>query len=68
MKAETAPAPLPQKAAAETASPAEQEQRIRALLSRLALFADLDGAQLALLASATQRQTYVPGDVIARRG
>jgi len=49
-------------------SPAEQEQRIRALLSRLALFADLDGAQLALLASATQRQTYVPGDVIARRG
>ncbi|MBZ0225889.1 MAG: Crp/Fnr family transcriptional regulator [Comamonas sp.] len=70
MKAETetAPAPLPQKAPTDTASAAEQEQRIRALLSRLALFADLDSAQLALLASATQRQTCVPGDVIARRG
>lgn len=68
MKAEITPWPTPEPVSSETASPAEQEQRIRALLSQLALFADLSRAEIAQLASATQRQTYAAGDVMARRG
>lgn len=68
MKAEPEPGQPPDKAPADTATPAEQEQRIRALLSQLALFADLDATQLAQLAGATQRYTHVAGDVIVHRG
>lgn len=67
MTADTAPGPGPEKGAAETSFEPEQ-QRIRALLSQLPLFAELDGAQLALLTSATQRHSHGAGDVIVRRG
>lgn len=68
MNAEPGTGPTPDPSSAETAFSSEQTQRIRALLSQLALFTDLDEAQLTELASATRRQAYAVGDVIVRRG
>lgn len=68
MNAEPASRPRGDPPSADTATPAEQEQRIRALLSQLPLFAGLNPAEIAQLASATQRRACAPGDVIVRRG
>lgn len=68
MTADTPSRHAPGKAATAPPSLVDQEQRIRALLSQIALFTDLNDTQLAQLASATQRHAHAAGEVIVHRG